>query len=87
MGIHTVRSVLLLSAYFLSVNEVRMCAGHHICWKYVCSSRHLTVLTFLKAHSHSWYYAVRVVVHLEDLLLLSGQVLWLVLSIHHCETH
>jgi len=28
-----------------------------------------------------------VVVHLEDLLLLSSQVLGLVLSIHYCETH
>lgn len=87
MGIHTVWSVLLLSAYFLSVYEIRMGARHHVRWQDVAASGHWAGLTFLEADGHRGHDAMGVVVHLEDLLLLSSQVLGLVLSIHYCETH
>jgi hypothetical protein len=87
MSVHRVRSILLLGAYFFAINEIRVSAWNHVCRQNVSASWHRACLTFLEAHRHWRHDPVGVVVHFENFLLLSRQVLRLALTINHCETH
>lgn len=90
MGVHRVRSVLLLGADFLSVYEV-VCAGlssgtHHVRRQHAVALRanlvlveshgHLRTTSSRASHTanHAHAYSVMVVVHVKDLLLLRAQV-------------
>ena len=71
MRINRVRPILLLCAYLLPINEVGVCTWHHVRREDVSSSLNWPILAFLEAHGHRGHNAMRMIVHLEDLLLLS----------------
>lgn len=90
MGVHGVRSVLLLRADFLSVYEVVcICLSsrtHHVRWQHAVALRahlvlveghgHLRSASSRTSHTanHAHAYGVMIVVHVKDLLLLRAQV-------------
>ena len=91
MSINRVGAVLLLSAYLLPVDEVGVGPVHLSIVLETHRHRGTLVASVWRSDTSDHGYAMMVVVHIENFLLLSIQILrhaaHLLLPIHVCESH